>query len=115
MANAILLVTFVQQRRINLDQTREAVVEGAGSRLRAVLMTSSGDDRRDVTDGVSIWRVGPTKRAAGPSGCGWFDGSHAVDALHTADVFGHVTIANEWSIASLDPDDPTSRHFTGQA
>ena len=40
MANAILLVTFAENRRRDGMSARRSAVEGAGSRLRAILMTS---------------------------------------------------------------------------
>jgi hypothetical protein len=40
MANAILLVTFAESRRRDGAASADAAVEGAGSRLRAILMTS---------------------------------------------------------------------------
>ena len=40
MANAILLVTFAEKRRAEVSSIKEAAVTGAGSRLRAILMTS---------------------------------------------------------------------------
>ncbi len=40
MANAILLVTFAEQRRSESNDVTTAAVVGAGSRLRAILMTS---------------------------------------------------------------------------
>ncbi|HSG71743.1 MAG TPA: efflux RND transporter permease subunit, partial [Planctomycetaceae bacterium] len=40
MANAILLVTFAEQKRTESLSARDAAVKGAGSRLRAILMTS---------------------------------------------------------------------------
>jgi multidrug efflux pump subunit AcrB len=40
MANAILLVTFAERRRMDGDSAIRAAVEGAVSRLRPILMTS---------------------------------------------------------------------------
>ncbi len=40
MANAILLVTFAEKRRSETNTIQLAAVTGAGSRLRAILMTS---------------------------------------------------------------------------
>ncbi len=40
MANSILLVTFAEKKRHELRDSRRAAVAGAGSRLRAILMTS---------------------------------------------------------------------------
>ncbi len=40
MANAILLVTFAEKLRHETPNVRDAAVAGAGSRLRAILMTS---------------------------------------------------------------------------
>src|SRR5262249_51723967 len=40
VANAILLVTFAEQKRREGMEADEAAVEGAGSRLRPILMTS---------------------------------------------------------------------------
>ena len=40
MANAILLVTFAESRRRQGEAVLEAAIEGAGSRLRPILMTT---------------------------------------------------------------------------
>ncbi len=40
MANSILLVTFAEKRRRELHDARLAAIDGASSRLRAILMTS---------------------------------------------------------------------------
>ncbi len=115
MANAILLVTFVQQRRINLDQTREAVVEGAGSRLRAVLMTSLAMIAGMLPMALAFGESGQQNAPLGRAVVGGLMGA-TLSTLFILPMFlAMLPSRTSGRSASLDPDDPTSRHFTGQA
>lgn len=106
VANAILLVTFAEKYRLTGMSASEAAIEGARSRLRAILMTS----------GTMI--IGMV-----PMALGWGEGGHQTAPLGRA-VIGGLAAATVATLtilpmvyaimqkrsplhtASLDPDDP---------
>ncbi|MFH1619031.1 MAG: efflux RND transporter permease subunit, partial [bacterium] len=111
VANAILLVTFAEKSRLGGLPASEAAVEGARSRLRAILMTS----------GTMI--IGMI-----PVALGWGEGGQQTTPLGIA-VIGGLAAATLGTLtvlplvyaavqkkspvrtASLDPDDPQSAYY----
>jgi multidrug efflux pump subunit AcrB len=112
VANAILLVTFAEghRREENVAAAR-AAVEGAQSRLRPILMTSCA-----MIAGMMPMSLGLTEggEQSAPLARAVIGGLLAA-TLATLTVLPTVfALAQGWSgreSASLDPDDPTSRHF----
>jgi len=111
MANAILLVTFSEQHHRTGATARESAVEGAGGRLRAVLMTSMA-----MIAGMI------------PMALGWGESGAQTAPLGLAVVGGLIaatfstlfvlpcfyTLLQRSGTArspSLDPDDPESRYY----
>ena len=110
VANAILLVTFAEQARIDGASTREAALEGARSRIRAILMTATA-----MTAGMIPMAIATGERAqTAPLGRAVIGGLvMATFATLTvlpavyAILQGRTTARS----TSLDPDDPLSRYY----
>ncbi len=115
MANAILLVTFAEQRRHAGDAGWDPAVHGAIARVRPILMTSLA-----MTAGML------------PMALGWGESGQQTAPLGRAVIGGLLaaTVATLFILpavfallmgkplsksASLDPDDPSSRHCDGVA
>ncbi|MEY4483863.1 MAG: Cobalt-zinc-cadmium resistance protein CzcA, partial [Verrucomicrobiota bacterium] len=111
VANAILLVTFAERLRIKGASANASAVEGAGSRIRPILMTSFA-----MIAGMM------------PLALGWGEGGDQTSPLGRA-VVGGLALATLATIfvlpavfaigrrkastrsSSLDPEDPLSGHF----
>lgn len=109
-ANAILLVTFAERSRAAGMPSREAGVEGARTRARAILMTScamiSGMAPMALGLGEGGDQVAPLGRAV--------IGGLAAGTLTTLFVLPAVfalVMAGRARPVSLDPFDPESHHF----
>jgi multidrug efflux pump subunit AcrB len=110
VANAILLVSFAEHSRMDGASPRDAAVEGASGRIRAILMTATA-----MTAGMIPMAVASGERAlAMPLGRAVIGGL-VLATFATLTVLpsiyaimqGHVRSTS----ASLDPDDPTSRYY----
>jgi multidrug efflux pump subunit AcrB len=110
VANAILLVTFAERARLDGAVTREAAIEGARSRIRAILMTATA-----MTAGMTPMAVASGERAlAAPLGRAVIGGLAAA-TVTTLTVLPAVYAIMQGRAsnhsASLDPDDPSSRYY----
>jgi multidrug efflux pump subunit AcrB len=110
VANAILLVTFAERARLDGAAPREAAIEGARSRIRAILMTATA-----MTAGMIPMAVASGERAlAAPLGRAVIGGL-VVATITTLTVLPAVYAIMQGrasiSSASLDPDDPSSRYY----
>jgi multidrug efflux pump subunit AcrB len=110
VANAILLVSFAEHSRMDGASPRDAAVEGARGRIRAILMTATA-----MTAGMIPMAVASGERAlAMPLGRAVIGGL-VLATFATLTVLpsiyaimqGHVRPTS----ASLDPDDPSSRYY----
>lgn len=110
VANAILLVTFAEHARVDGASAQDAAVEGASGRIRAVLMTATA-----MIAGMVPMAVATGERAlAAPLG-------RAVIGGLTLATFATLTVLplfyaimqgrSRSTSASLDPDDPASKHY----
>ena len=110
VANAILLVTFAEHARLGGASARDAAVEAGRGRLRAILMTAMA-----MTAGMIPMAVASGDRAqAAPLG------RAVIGGLVMATVATLTILPAVYAIlqgratqgsASLDPEDPTSRHY----
>ena len=111
MANSILLVTFAEKRRCEVCDVKSAAVGGAGSRLRAILMTSlamiAGMLPMALAFGESEQQNAPLGRAV--------VGGLVAATLATLFVlplfFAMLQSKANLKSASMDPDDPESRYY----
>jgi multidrug efflux pump subunit AcrB len=110
VANAILLVTFAERARLDGAVPREAAIEGARSRIRAILMTATA-----MTAGMIPMAVASGERAlAAPLGRAVIGGL-VVATVTTLTVLPAVYAIMQGRAsnrsASLNPDDPSSRYY----
>jgi multidrug efflux pump subunit AcrB len=110
VANAILLVTYAESARQEGRSIREAAAEGGRGRLRAILMTALA-----MVAGMVPLAVASGERAQSAS-----LGRAVIGGLVLATFATLTVLPAVYSIlqgrasahpASLDPDDPASRHY----
>ena len=112
VANAILLVTFAERaRHQNGGNARAAAVEGARSRLRPILMTSCAMIAGMVPMALGIGEGGDQAAPLGRAVIGGLLAATATTLFVLPAVFAYLQGRTSTDSASLDPDDPESRHF----
>ncbi|MDX1926446.1 MAG: efflux RND transporter permease subunit [Pirellulaceae bacterium] len=112
MANAILLVTIAEQHRKSGDEVRYAAIQGAGSRLRAILMTSLAMTAGMIPMALAWGESGQQYAPLGRAVIGGLVAATAVTLLVLPSLFVILQRNANLRSASLDPDDPTSLHYT---
>jgi len=112
VANAILLVTFAERARVEGFSAREAAVEGARSRLRPILMTSAAMIAGMVPMALALGEGGDQSAPLGRAVIGGLIAATLATLLVLPSVFAIVQGGSRSRSASLDPDDPDSRHFS---
>jgi multidrug efflux pump subunit AcrB len=115
VANAILLVTFAEQRRRELPDTptraAEAAAEGAARRLRPILMTSLAMLAGMIPMALGLGDGGDQTAPLGRAVIGGLLASTATTLLILPAVFTAVRSGQGTESASLDPADPNSQHY----
>jgi multidrug efflux pump subunit AcrB len=111
MANAILLVTFAESRRREGRPAREAAVEGAASRLRAILMTSSAMIAGMLPMALAFGEAGQQNAPLGRAVVGGLLAATFATLFVLPSVFAMIQGWASSASASLDPDDPQSSHY----
>jgi multidrug efflux pump subunit AcrB len=112
VANAILLVTFAEKNRKDGADAKTAVRNAAGERLRPVLMTSLAMITGMIPMALAIGRGSEETAPLGRAVIGGLIAATAATLLVLPTVFGLVQGSASLVSASLDPDDPDSRHAT---
>ncbi len=111
MANAILLVSFAEQRRREGLKASEAAVQGAGSRLRAVLMTSLAMIAGMLPMALAFGEAGQQNAPLGRAVIGGLLAATASTLIVLPGVFASFQSRATRKSASLDPADPLSEHY----
>ncbi len=111
MANAILLLTFAELRRNEGASATEAALQGAGGRLRPILMTSAA-----MLAGMAplALGLGEAGAQAAPLGRAVIGGLFAATMATLFILPAAYAILRGWASgqsASLHPHDPTSRYY----
>jgi multidrug efflux pump subunit AcrB len=115
MANAILLVTFAENARRNGQSSSAAAVAGAGSRLRAVLMTSSAMIAGMAPMALGLGEAGQQNAPLGLAVIGGLAAATIATLLILPGIFAIIQGRAKSLSASLDPTDPHSAYFTKTA
>jgi multidrug efflux pump subunit AcrB len=114
VANAILLVSFAEQARWDGASVRDAAVQGARGRLRAILMTACA-----MIAGMIPMALGTGERAqTAPLGRAVIGGLVFATAATLIVLPAFYTLLQGRVRAvspSLDPDDPMSRHHESRS
>jgi multidrug efflux pump subunit AcrB len=113
MANGILLVTFAEHERQLGLSSRDAAVQGAGGRLRPILMTSAAMIAGMIPMALGIGETGPQIAPLGRAVIGGLVAATAATLLVLPAVFALMQARTGRDSASLDPDDPASLSYDG--
>jgi multidrug efflux pump subunit AcrB len=108
VANAILLVTFAERSRLGGANAREAAVEGARSRLRPILMTSTAMIAGMVPMALGFGEGGQQTAPLGRAVVGGLAAATVATLLVLPPIFSLVQARAHRRSASLDPTDPQS-------
>ena len=111
MANAILLVTFAENRRRHGEAVKAAAVEGAGSRLRPILMTTCAMMAGMLPMALAWGETGQQNAPLGRAVIGGLAAATAATLFVLPAVFALVQGRASTKSASLDPDDPESVYY----
>jgi multidrug efflux pump subunit AcrB len=110
MANAILLVTFAENRRRHGEEAAHAAVAGAEDRLRAVLMTSAAMIAGMIPMALGFGEGGQQNAPLARAVVGGLVLATTATLLILPAVFALVQKSSTTASASLDPADPASQH-----
>ncbi|MBI3830840.1 MAG: efflux RND transporter permease subunit [Planctomycetes bacterium] len=113
VANAILLVTFAERSRVGGATPDAAAIEGARSRLRPILMTSTAMIAGMLPMALGLGESGEQMAPLGRAALGGLVGATIATLLILPSFFACFLGARAQS-ASLDPDDPDSIHYQGK-
>lgn len=111
MANAILLVTFAEKRRAETKDIRSAAVTGAGSRLRAILMTSLAMIAGMLPMALALGEAGQQNAPLGRAVVGGLIAATLATLFLLPLFFAMLQAKASVKSPSMDPDDPESRYF----
>lgn len=111
MANAILLVTFAEKRRVEFDNIKQATIIGAGSRLRAILMTSLAMIAGMLPMALALGESGQQNAPLGRAVVGGLAAATIATLIFLPLIFAFLQSSATLKSASLDPEDPQSQHF----
>jgi multidrug efflux pump subunit AcrB len=112
VANAIILVTFAERARVDGLSARDAAVEGARTRLRPILMTSAAMIAGMVPMALALGEGGDQTAPLGRAVIGGLIAATIATLVVLPSVFAVVQGRSSARSASLDPDDPESKHFS---
>jgi multidrug efflux pump subunit AcrB len=115
VANAILLATFAEKHRREGVGAAEAGVTAARERRRAVLMTSAAMVAGMVPMALGLGEGGDQTAPLGRAVIGGLLAATAATLLVLPAVFALLMGGADAGSASLDPFDPDSPYFTGDA
>jgi multidrug efflux pump subunit AcrB len=111
MANAILLVTFAERLRCAGATAADAAVQGAGSRLRPILMTSLSMTAGMLPLALAIGKAGAQTAPLGQAVIGGLVAATLTTLFVLPAVFACVQQGASRDSASLDPADPASPYY----
>jgi multidrug efflux pump subunit AcrB len=111
VANAILLVTFAERSRQAGMASPDAAVEGAQSRLRAILMTACAMLAGMVPMALGLGEGGEQTAPLGRAVIGGLAAATLATLLVLPSAFAIVQGRSSTRSASLDPDDPESPYY----
>jgi multidrug efflux pump subunit AcrB len=114
VANSILLITFAERNRVEGMQVKQAAVEGAASRLRPILMTSLAMIAGMIPMAAGLGEGAQQTAPLGRAVIGGLLGATLATLLVLPAIFAIVQRDGTRKTASIDPDDPQSRHFVRQ-
>ncbi len=115
MANAILLVTFAEQRRVHGDTAAVAAVGAAAGRLRPILMTSLAMMAGMTPMALGLGEVGHQSAPLGRAVIGGLAAATLATLLFLPACYAWLQERATTASGSLDPDDPESPLYDSTA
>jgi multidrug efflux pump subunit AcrB len=112
MANAILLVTFAETQRQQGLSARDAAIEGASSRLRAILMTSCAMIAGMLPMALGLGEAGQQNAPLGRAVVGGLIAATFATLFVLPSLFSMFQDRVSSASPSLDPTDPHSLHYS---
>jgi multidrug efflux pump subunit AcrB len=112
MANAILLVTFAEQRRREGLTSNEAAIGGATGRLRAILMTSCAMIAGMLPMAMGFGEAGQQNAPLGRAVIGGLLAATAATLLVLPTVFAMIQKKSSRETSSLHPSDIGKRSLS---
>ena len=109
-ANAILLVSFADERRRAGSSASAAGIEGARARMRPILMTSAAMIAGMIPLALAIGAGAETAAPLGRAVIGGLAAATLANLTVLPFVFSLVQARASTASSSLDPDDPQSRY-----
>jgi multidrug efflux pump subunit AcrB len=114
VANSILLVSFAERFRHEGRQVFDAVVEGASSRLRAILMTATAMVFGMVPMAIGLGEGVSPSMPLGRAVIGGLLVSTFATLTILPSIYAILQRRASIASASLNPMDPTSRYYDAQ-
>ena len=111
MANAILLVTFAEHYRRDGLEAKDSAVTGAGSRLRAILMTSCAMIAGMLPMALALGEAGQQNAPLGRAVIGGLVAATLATLFVLPSMFALIQNRAKTTSPSLDPDDPHSSYY----
>ncbi|MGC9259118.1 MAG: efflux RND transporter permease subunit [Phycisphaerae bacterium] len=111
VANSILLVTFAEQYRRDGMDSVSAAVEGAGSRLRPILMTSIAMIAGMVPMAMGLAESGQQSAPIGRAVIGGLVFATMTTLLVLPSIYAVLQRKAQIKTVSLDPDDPSGAFY----
>jgi multidrug efflux pump subunit AcrB len=111
VANAILLVTFAEASRHEGAAVLEAALEGASSRLRAILMTALAMIAGMTPIALGLGEGGEQTAPLGRAVIGGLALATFATLTVLPSIYAIAQRRARLSAPSLDPDDPASMHY----
>jgi multidrug efflux pump subunit AcrB len=110
VANAILLVTFAEQMRLNGGSTVPPAIAAAGARMRPVLMTSTAMIAGMIPMALAIGEGADATAPLGRAVIGGLAAATVATLFVLPSVYAIAQQSAKVMSSSLDPDDPQSIH-----
>jgi multidrug efflux pump subunit AcrB len=111
MANAILLITFAEQRRLAGEAVAVSAVRGAEGRLRPILMTSLAMIAGMLPIALGLGEAGHQSAPLGRAVIGGLAAATLATLLILPACYTWLQNRAGTASISLDPDDPNSPHY----
>ena len=111
VANSILLVTFCEHARLNGAGPLDAALEGATGRSRAIMMTACAMIVGMIPMATGFGEASQQTAPLGRAVIGGLAASTLVTLFVLPAIYAILQGRTKTYSPSLDPDDPTSRHY----
>jgi len=112
MANAILLITFAEKRRTEVNDSIQAASSGAASRMRAILMTSFAMIAGMLPMALALGEAGQQNAPLGRAVVGGLIAATLATLLLLPMFFAVLQRSASTQSASMDPDDHLSKYYS---